>query len=1012
MSNTTLDLLAKMKKLPLCTFKPGKNVATGEEKFNWWLHETAVIKSLFGGNRCVHGDTLINGVPIREIGFLKGTDHLYLVGEKLRATLGHHVLTPAGWRSIGDLCQHSQPVCVPVLLDSTAEHDLSGWLSGDQRSWQTLPGFQADYLDALHSCDALLQFSTTADQSVLPSRDDALARTDVFLHESERSRPWLWSDLLSNFHALHPELPIFEVGSSSSGDDGVHSPLSILSVPLSSLSSSLKDSLLQGVDDLTRAGSDGFVRIVLWHQTSVSEITISSILPITDAGVHDFYDITMPGTGAYEADGLIHRNSGKTETGGFLFCCMCLGESLDTYIPYMHPKVQDIARKCSSEGSRDGWAASVSYSLQATGNQEKILKYIPEEQIASRAWQSKPQNILAQLTLKNGKRITFKSYEQGREDFQAAGVGVVWCDEEPPKDIWQEIGLRQAAGVTLYRILTMTPVMGITWVYSDIYLSNSPDITTVTVGWDDNEWLLPEQKRQMAIGLSEDELAMRRDGSFVKRQGLVYKDFSQSRNTVPADWEPELGRHSIYRSMDFGFAEDHPFVCLFAAVDTDGDCVIYDELYLRQTAQDKTCELVMERTQPYTARASWGDSARPDWIDYLTRNGIPTLKATKDVELGISKVTEWLLPNPVTGLPRLRISKRCTELIRQLESYSYSKKNHEHDRGKRLPEKKDDDGCFPAGTLILTTEGMVPIEQIMAGVHRVITPFGESTVEAAGMTGIKEVHTRFGIKATPDHKIITARGVMRLDELRYSDTITRWNEKQQCFKDTSTIGFPAIRKTTTSVAAHVLEKASSRPLNCTEWSMSPYMEQFLRDFTSTTRTETSPIMNPRTWFASVRENITYVTKTILKKSVFWLQPGINLMPAASGIENWVDAVPQKTLGSSIGVLSALPNTWQRIAEQPTAVEHANKPLAVPVWGLRTEHGMYVADNVLVKNCDALRYFVVSFTKGSNRDSVAISYSGGDSVTGFGSRLTGAVGKEPQMGYVSKKDLPFRTYRPR
>ena len=383
---------------------------------------------------------------------------------------------------------------------------------------------------------------------------------------------------------------------------------------------------------------------------------------------------------------------GKTQTSGFVFVCMCLGESLKPYIAYMHPEVQDFVSRCIMEGSKDGWAASVSYGLQASGNQEKILEYLPEEQIKSRAWQSKPQNILAQLTLHNGRKITFKSYEQGREDFQAAGVGVVWCDEEPPKDIWQEIGLRQKAGQPLRRILSMTPVMGMTWVYSDLYLSGSTDVFTVTAGWDDNEWLTSEQKRQMAIGLSDDEIAMRRDGSFVKRTGLVYKDFNQARNTVDADFEPEPGRHSIYRSMDFGFAEDHPFVCLWFAIDTDGTATIYDELYLRQTAMDRTTELVLERTQPYKPRGSWGDSARPDWIDYLSRNGIPTQKAVKDVELGITKVTEWLLPNPVTGLPRLRISKRCTELIRQLESYSYPGKVREADRGKRIPEKKDDDG--------------------------------------------------------------------------------------------------------------------------------------------------------------------------------------------------------------------------------------------------------------------------------------------------------------------------------
>lgn len=35
-------------------------------------------------------------------------------------------------------------------------------------------------------------------------------------------------------------------------------------------------------------------------------------------------------------------------------------------------------------------------------------------------------------------RIVLKSYEQGREAFQAAKVDVGWCDEEPPLAIYNE----------------------------------------------------------------------------------------------------------------------------------------------------------------------------------------------------------------------------------------------------------------------------------------------------------------------------------------------------------------------------------------------------------------------------------------------------------------------------------------------------------------------------------------------------------------------------------------------
>ena len=383
---------------------------------------------------------------------------------------------------------------------------------------------------------------------------------------------------------------------------------------------------------------------------------------------------------------------GKTETAGFLFTCLCLGETLEKYLPYMTIEGKEVASRCIELGSRNGWSASVSYGLQPEGSQQKILRYLPPTEIKTIAYLRKAENIISQITLKNGKKISFKSYEAGREDFQAAGVGVVWCDEEPPKDIWQEIGLRQEAGVTLYRILSMTPVNGRTWAYYDLYLSTSPNVSQITVGWDDNEHLGTEQKAQMSEGLSPEELEMRRDGRFVMRQGLVYGILDPAINSVPGDWAPDPNRHRIYRSMDFGFAIDHPFVCLWAAVDTDGSMTIFDELYLRETGQEETVSKVLEMTQPYQVRGSWGDSARPDWIDYMNTHGIPTQMALKDKELGITKVTQWLTPHSITGLPRLRISKRCQYLWEQLEQYAYPKKAQDADRGRREPEKKNDDG--------------------------------------------------------------------------------------------------------------------------------------------------------------------------------------------------------------------------------------------------------------------------------------------------------------------------------
>jgi phage terminase large subunit-like protein len=103
------------------------------------------------------------------------------------------------------------------------------------------------------------------------------------------------------------------------------------------------------------------------------------------------------------------------------------------------------------------------------------MSYIPEHRIKDRIWLRK--GILREVILDIGTKVTFKSYEQGREKAQGAGKVLVWFDEEPPKDIYEECFVRQEAGTTLNIILTMTPIKGMTWVYDDIYLNTSnPDI--------------------------------------------------------------------------------------------------------------------------------------------------------------------------------------------------------------------------------------------------------------------------------------------------------------------------------------------------------------------------------------------------------------------------------------------------------------------------------------------------------------------------------------------------------
>lgn len=137
------------------------------------------------------------------------------------------------------------------------------------------------------------------------------------------------------------------------------------------------------------------------------------------------------------------NRTGKSEWGGMEAAKVLLGQH--KHIP---------------EG--DGWVFCPSFDEQKDTTQQKLLRYIPESRIVDRTWIRK--GILKELVVLSdtGKhnKVTFKSYEQGREKAQGAGKRFSWFDEEVPKDIFDEVSVRSEAGEPLYLWMTMTPVKG------------------------------------------------------------------------------------------------------------------------------------------------------------------------------------------------------------------------------------------------------------------------------------------------------------------------------------------------------------------------------------------------------------------------------------------------------------------------------------------------------------------------------------------------------------------------
>jgi len=354
------------------------------------------------------------------------------------------------------------------------------------------------------------------------------------------------------------------------------------------------------------------------------------------------YDLTVEDNHNYVVEDILVHNCGKTEIGAQEVARYLLGE-------HEHKNIKNPV---------EIWSICPSFDSQKETTQPKLLRYLPEGSIASMTWIRK--GILSELVLKNGSKVTFKSYEQGRAKFQGAGKRLIWFDEEPPHDIWEECFVRQEAGQRLDIVLTMTAIKGMTWVYDDIYLNTDTNLIYVSeAGWDDNPWLTEEQKDIMSRGLTPDSLKVRREGKFVRRVGLVCNWWDRSKHlkeytNTPIDW-------TFYEVLDGGYSD--PAAWLLLGVDNDDTVHVIDGF---RTPLLTTEEIKTKRDTKIGGlhiRAGWGDTDNPRLIKELSALGmylqpiqkIPGETKSWDETLA-NKLAEYGMIQKGTGEPRLYIS--------------------------------------------------------------------------------------------------------------------------------------------------------------------------------------------------------------------------------------------------------------------------------------------------------------------------------------------------------------------
>ncbi len=342
-----------------------------------------------------------------------------------------------------------------------------------------------------------------------------------------------------------------------------------------------------------------------------------------------------------------------------------------------------------------------------------LLKGIPHKLV----WQSRQYEIPNRVILTDtGSVIEFKSFEQGRENFQAVDLDFAAYDEQFDRDILTETLTRIGAGRELSFAAACTPLIKQPWLEAIDRKGCTNDTDVFHFSLDDNreEWggFIKGTEIDAAIESWPPEVReTRRNGIMAAYEGSIYTTFRYDTHVISAEKERKLFLKSgkiedemgVIAAMDFGGANPFGFLWLTRIPWLDDDFYVFDELLWEHRVRggrllkDLASDIlnINKKWGTFNFTRVWADHDPTDARE-MANYGIPSLPAKKDVKLGIEHIQSLLQPRKhlineywPNGRPSLHISERCVRLIDEFSGYRWASGTDNRDP-KDEPVKVDD----------------------------------------------------------------------------------------------------------------------------------------------------------------------------------------------------------------------------------------------------------------------------------------------------------------------------------
>lgn len=222
----------------------------------------------------------------------------------------------------------------------------------------------------------------------------------------------------------------------------------------------------------------------------------------------------------------------------------------------------------------------------------------------------------------------------------------------------------------------------------------------------DNPLLDPKEIEQAKLTMTPDRFAQEYLADFRKQEGLVYKEFSRDLHTYEAI--PMSHERYMIAGIDPGYT--NPFAIL--DIQTDGETYwVEDEWYKTGKTDEQAADYVAAKRY----KAVYPDPERPQFIAELEKRGVNTrevIKGKRSIEEGVQKIREMFLAG------RLKINKRCLNLINELETYHYPDSKDGVNEDER-PVKENDHALDALRYALMMAEPLAPKKRKGSGPSRI-----------------------------------------------------------------------------------------------------------------------------------------------------------------------------------------------------------------------------------------------------------------------------------------------------